>query len=212
MFPSLLRAAVPPAVLGLVLTVDPDPFPAVDAPNSNQDSPEITWAKPSSMQHPLPERVAVVVFPVGALSSQLAEDVFATELLRAGFDAVSREHWNAEHRRLLPRPNAVTDVEEDGEPAPGDEPDILEVARAVGADGVITVTLLEGVAQRNVYDDAWTRIEQVRDEVQVKAASLTVVGQSDGAIRLAGYADFGGGIPLVVSARRMARGMIQEMQ
>ena len=161
-------------------------------------------------------RLLIIVQPAGTLHSQVVEDALAAEMMAAGLTLVSREKSQSAELKLLekaaaqeesaaqekPEDKAAADEQSKEEDQEKEDVSLLGIAKAAGADVIVSVTVLTDVVQRNVFDERAGRVTQVRSEQVVLAVSCTVVRVSDGELLAAGCTDYAGTATTIVPAAR----------
>lgn len=164
-------------------------------------------------------KLLIVVQPAGTLHSQIVEDAISVEMMTAGLTVISRERSVSIELALLQK--AEKEAENKGQDEKGSESDAdeanknevgpLGIAKATGADAIVSVTVLTDVVQHNIYDGQLGRVTEVRSEQVVLAVSCTVVRVSDGALLAAGCTDYSDKATSIVPAARSLGASLREL-
>jgi hypothetical protein len=184
-----------------------------------------TWARdPALARHDLTkiQRVLIVADSDVTVASQFCEDVLAVELMASRISVVSREKRDREQLLKLVEFQERTDEQSQSsrDSAPKSAirkvshslADLVAVGEVTKADALIVVTLVADTAQQNFYNGDPVRVVEVRDDLSVRASSVTVVEVGTGRLLLAGFVGYPNGTPLLKAARDIGQGLIKQLR
>lgn len=207
-----LRACVTRVVM-LLITVMVLTLPRFTGVPQAQTLQPITWAsEPTAAKGDLAKirRLLVVADVDISIASQFCEDAIAVELMAAKISVVSRGERDRE--QLLKLVELGEDAEKATKRSRDKRADLLAVGEATKADALVVVTLVATTAQLNVYASDPLRITEVRNELAVRASSITVVEVSTGRLLLAGVMASPNGTPLTQAARDIGQGLVKQLR
>ena len=186
------------------------PVRSLQANQPNTDT-NITTVKSPDVGSKDIKRVIVLVYPLDSLSSQAMEDIVTTELMMANIDVVSRQKRTIISAEQLSKKQQPKDKDEKSTDSSNSEEvfDITKIARLSTADAIVTITVLSELVQQNIFDNSTGRIKQVHSKQVVTAATLTIVGASDGKLLASGYADYDLGENIVKTASDMGKEIVK---
>lgn len=145
--------------------------------------------------------VLVSVEPVASIEGKLLEDAITVELFLSNTKVVGRAKTVQLTNELARKHRSK--VEKEGDP--NDEADVpvdfLQVAKAGGAQAVLSVTVLANQIQMNVYDKTTARVQEVQSVFRIHMVSMTLVDTTSGDILAAAIAEYEpGALPSKVAA------------
>ncbi len=135
------------------------------------------------------DRVLLIVHPGDSLVSQVMEDIVTKELMSAGLSVVSREQHALISAQELVKQDQLSATTAPAAESSQEIVDLTKIARAAGANAIVTITALTNVIQSNVYN-ASGRIDKVVSRQIPEAISLTIVNAHSGELLISAYEDY----------------------
>ena len=182
---------------------------------SSNSAGQMVSAKSSGWADSKVGKVLLITYPLDSLDSQVIEDILTTELMLSRVAVVSREQRSLISAEQLSK-QGTPEPEKDSSEAKDDTNeeilDITRIARAAGADAIITLTMLGQVVQRNVFDSETGQVTEVHSEQLVRAISMTLVGVDKGQLLAAGYASYPSPLNIAEAASHVGKEIVKIIQ